>query len=109
MAAVLCPTAVGCHKSLYAAIDPMYNDGHKKHRNRRHIAAVFAPAAIVQFFCSVLFLKKFPLCLNSFMQVSEFNVLLMFCSILCLHDFFHMFMMIKLFICLTSCVHLATI
>ena len=45
MAAVLCPTAVGCHKSLYAAIDPMYNDGHKKHRNRRHIAAVFAPAA----------------------------------------------------------------
>ena len=45
MAAVLCLTAVGCHKSLYAAIDPMYNDGHKKHCNRRHIAVVFAPAA----------------------------------------------------------------
>ena len=30
------------------AIDPMYSNGPIKHRNRRHIAAFFAPTAIVQ-------------------------------------------------------------
>ena len=36
-----------------AAIDLMYSDGPKTRRNRRHIAAVFAPAAITRFSCSV--------------------------------------------------------
>ena len=64
MVAVLCPAAT-LQKSIptmvvqkNAAIDPMYIGGHKKCHNRRHIAAVFVPAAkksaaIVQFFCSV--------------------------------------------------------
>ena len=44
-----------------ATIDPMYRGDQKKFHNRRHIAAVFAPAAIVQFFCSdeTLTFKKF--------------------------------------------------
>ena len=41
-----------------AAIDLMYNGGPKTHRNRRHIAAVFAPAATARFSCSDLFSQK---------------------------------------------------
>ena len=36
-----------------AAIDLMYSGGPKTHCNRRHIAAVFAPAATARFSCSV--------------------------------------------------------
>ena len=36
-----------------ATIDLMYSGRSKKRRNRRHIAAVFAPTAIAQFSCSV--------------------------------------------------------
>ena len=35
-----------------AAIDLMYSGGRKTRRNRRHIAAVFAPAATACFSCS---------------------------------------------------------
>ena len=34
-------------------IDLMYSSGPKTRRNRRHITAVFAPAAITRFSCSV--------------------------------------------------------
>ena len=56
-----------------ATIDPMYSGGPKKRCNRRHIAAFFAPAAIVQISCSVKIIRIFNKILPKSQEVRCFK------------------------------------
>ena len=67
-----------------ASIDAMYSSGPKKGYNRQYLAAFFAPAAIVQFFCSANKSPFFFLSHSQFSYHSSLPQCILCCKIILL-------------------------